>query len=83
MLTHNSRWSHAPGNTVVPSRWQATPGEATCPSGPAAHSANAAVTFYPHRVTVTGLAEDCPDILGMSFDRPAVPSPPPTPSALA
>ena len=25
MLTHTSRWSHAPGNTVVPSRWQATP----------------------------------------------------------
>ena len=24
MLTHNIRWSHAPGNQVVPSRWQAT-----------------------------------------------------------
>ena len=24
MLTHTSRWSHAPGNRVVPSRWQAT-----------------------------------------------------------
>ena len=24
MLTHNLRWSHAPGNPVVPSRWQAT-----------------------------------------------------------
>ena len=24
MLTHNPRWSHAPGNQVVPSRWQAT-----------------------------------------------------------
>ena len=24
MLTHTSRWSHAPGNAVVPSRWQAT-----------------------------------------------------------
>ena len=24
MLTHNSRWSHARGNEVVPSRWQAT-----------------------------------------------------------
>ena len=24
MLTHTPRWSHAPGNPVVPSRWQAT-----------------------------------------------------------
>lgn len=24
MLTHTPRWSHARGNTVVPSRWQAT-----------------------------------------------------------
>jgi hypothetical protein len=24
MLTHTSRWSHARGNTAVPSRWQAT-----------------------------------------------------------
>src|SRR4051794_36105415 len=24
MLTHTPRWSHAPGNQVVPSRWQAT-----------------------------------------------------------
>jgi hypothetical protein len=24
MLTHTPRWSHAPGNRVVPSRWQAT-----------------------------------------------------------
>ena len=24
MLTHTMRWSHAPGNPVVPSRWQAT-----------------------------------------------------------
>jgi hypothetical protein len=24
MLTHTTRWSHAPGNAVVPSRWQAT-----------------------------------------------------------
>ena len=24
MLTHTSRWSHPPGNTVVPSGWQAT-----------------------------------------------------------
>ena len=24
MLTHISRWSHAPGNAVVPSPWQAT-----------------------------------------------------------
>lgn len=24
MLTNTSRWSHARGNTVVPSRWQAT-----------------------------------------------------------
>ena len=24
MLTHTSRWSHPPGNQVVPSRWQAT-----------------------------------------------------------
>ena len=24
MLTNTHRWSHAPGNTVVPSRWQAT-----------------------------------------------------------
>jgi hypothetical protein len=26
MLTHNSKWSHPPGNKVVPSRWQATLG---------------------------------------------------------
>lgn len=25
MITHTIRWSHPPGNTVVPSRWQATP----------------------------------------------------------
>lgn len=24
MLTNTHRWSHTPGNTVVPSRWQAT-----------------------------------------------------------
>lgn len=24
MLTNTHKWSHAPGNTVVPSRWQAT-----------------------------------------------------------
>lgn len=28
MLTNTSKWSHARGNTVVPSRWQATLGEA-------------------------------------------------------
>ena len=26
MLANTSRWSHAHGNTVVPSRWQATGG---------------------------------------------------------
>ena len=25
MLDNTSKWSHARGNTVVPSRWQATP----------------------------------------------------------
>ena len=25
MLTHTTRWSHPPGNAVVPSPWQATP----------------------------------------------------------
>jgi excisionase family DNA binding protein len=25
MLTHTTRWSHAPGQGVVPSPWQATP----------------------------------------------------------
>ena len=25
MLSNTSRWSHARGNTVVPSRWQVTP----------------------------------------------------------
>lgn len=35
MLTHTTRWSHPPGNAVVPSGWQATgavcmePGEVT------------------------------------------------------
>jgi len=24
MLTHTTRWSHPPGNAVVPSPWQAT-----------------------------------------------------------
>lgn len=24
MLTNTHRWSHTPGNAVVPSRWQAT-----------------------------------------------------------
>jgi hypothetical protein len=26
MLDNTSKWSHARGNTVVPSRWQMTPG---------------------------------------------------------
>lgn len=25
MLTHTTKWSHPPGNAVVPSPWQATP----------------------------------------------------------
>ena len=36
MLTYTPRWSHARGNTVVPSPWQATPGEVVgnrCPAG--------------------------------------------------
>jgi hypothetical protein len=48
----------------------ANPGEA--------HS-SPANTPEPSPVTVTGLAQDCPDTLEMSSDRPAVPSPPPTP----
>ncbi len=31
MLTHTPRWSHPPGNAVVPSRWQAT-GRGTVPA---------------------------------------------------
>ena len=27
MLTDTTKWSHARGNTVVPSRWQATSGK--------------------------------------------------------
>ena len=29
MITHSSRWSHPPGNTVVPSPWQATSSRST------------------------------------------------------
>ena len=31
MLRHTSRWSHAPGNTLVPSHWQATRGSYLSP----------------------------------------------------
>jgi hypothetical protein len=38
MLTQTSRWSHARGNTVVPSRWQATQGGTSVhPRGPTQH----------------------------------------------
>ena len=36
MLTHTSRWSHAPGNAVVPSHWQATSKIANSAFGPQA-----------------------------------------------
>jgi len=62
MLTHTPRWSHPPGNAVVPSRWQATLGSRglclTFPQDVCGHCAEIAdmgrLAFAGRRMTEPG-----------------------------
>jgi hypothetical protein len=62
MLTHTPRWSHPPGNTVVPSRWQATAGAWTAHVRSGVHvSLLPACAVGPANATTSGTGPEVRD----------------------